>query len=338
MWNPDTYLEQLYEEALNGHQQNMKSKDLEARKEFLKIKLMEALGSMPIPNENYASLLLERTECDGYIRERIELSATEGLSFPVYLLIPKKRIGKLPAVLAVHGHGYGSKEVVGLLSDGTPDEGIPSGHKHFAVQLVQRGMVVIAPEVLGFGERMRTEDQESHLKKSSCDSLAKQFMIYGKTLTGMRVSEMITVLNYLKKREEVDADKMGIMGFSGGAMIAFITSILDEMVKATVLCGYTNTFKGSILDRSHCIDNYIPGILSYAELPELIGLIAPRALFIESGEDDPLFPAASFREAESILQRTYEAEAALSNFDSDLFPGKHEVSGRKSYEWLKHAL
>ena len=84
--------------------------------------------------------------------------------------------------------------------------------------------------------------------------------------------------------------KIGCMGISGGGLVAAFTSILDERIKATVISGYTSTFKGSIMDRRHCLDNYIPGILEYTEMPDLIGLIAPRALFIEAGTADHLFP------------------------------------------------
>ena len=48
-----------------------------------------------------------------YYRLRVEISTISQLRMPVYLLIPKNRGDKkLPAVLAIHGHGYGSKEAL----------------------------------------------------------------------------------------------------------------------------------------------------------------------------------------------------------------------------------
>ncbi len=51
-----------------------------------------------------------------------------------------------------------------------------------------------------------------------------------------------------------------------------------------------NTFKDSVMAMPHCIDNFVPGLLDIAELPDILGLIAPRPLLIESGTKDPIFP------------------------------------------------
>ena len=75
-----------------------------------------------------------------------------------------------------------------------------------------------------------------------------------------------------------------------------------------------------------------------AEQPELIGLIAPRHLFVESGENDPIFPVENVREAIAELKEIYNGMNALDCFQSDLFPGSHEISGRKSFDWLAECL
>lgn len=135
---------------------------------------------------------------------------------------------------------------------------------------------------------------EDGLAPSSCYKMSTQLLMLGKTLTGLRVMESRLVLDYLASRPEVDAERLGIMGFSGGGLISSITAALDERLKAVVLTGFTSTFKESIIAVDHCICNHIPDILLYAELPEWIGLIAPRALFLESGEHDPIFPKQGF--------------------------------------------
>ncbi|MBW7457721.1 dienelactone hydrolase, partial [Paenibacillus sepulcri] len=121
-------------------------------KERLIRSLQESLGEF----ERAASLnpvLLEEADCGGYIRQRVELTVVPGLSFGAYVLVPKGSSGKLPGVIALHGHGYGSRQICGLNEDGTADSGPPDGYHHFAVQLAGKGMIVIAPDVIGFGER-----------------------------------------------------------------------------------------------------------------------------------------------------------------------------------------
>ena len=46
-----------------------------------------------------------------------------------------------------------------------------------------------------------------------------------------------------------------------------------------MISGYLNTFRDCIMSVSHCIDNYVPGILNWAEMYDVAGLIAPRRCF-----------------------------------------------------------
>jgi dienelactone hydrolase len=338
MWNGDAWLERQYEEALSQHRSKAESELANERRPMLKTALREAIGSFEA-NPSVVPKLLESVQCDGYRRERVELSATPGLAFAAYVLIPDHAEGPLPGVLALHGHGYGSREIVGLLPDGSPDDAVPGIHQHFALQLVKRGMAVIAPDVIGFGERRLQADLiEDPQAGSSCYRLSTQLMMLGKTLTGLRVTEALKAFHYLASRPEVDAERIGAMGFSGGGLIAYVAAVMEARIKATVLTGFANTFKDSIFAVHHCIDNYTPGLLQYAELPELIGLIAPRPLFLESGERDPIFPVAGFRKAADAIKEIYESVDADESFDTDIFPGAHEISGRRSYDWLREAL
>ena len=54
-----------------------------------------------------------------YIRKKVIIRTTPWSLMPVYVLIPKKPRRPLPCILALHGHGYGVKDAVGLWEDGT---------------------------------------------------------------------------------------------------------------------------------------------------------------------------------------------------------------------------
>ncbi|XEC93281.1 dienelactone hydrolase family protein [Paenibacillus tarimensis] len=338
MWQGDLFLQQLYDETAKirkAERADMKSEEQTNR---LKCSLRKSLGQFT-PAGNIAPVRLERVVCDGYIRERVELSVVSGLSFGAYVLIPEGASGKLPAVVAVHGHGYGSRQICGMKPDGTPDTEGSDIYRHFAVQLVKKGMIVIAPDVIGFGERrMQSDLAENPNAPSSCYRMSTQLLLLGKTLTGLRVAEMLGTVDYFSARDDVDPQRIGIVGFSGGSLIAYVSSVLDERIRASVLIGFPNTFKDSIMAVHHCVCNYTPGILMKAELPELMGLVAPRPLFLESGESDPIFPAAGFMQAVRELEPIYERHGATNRLSFDLFPGVHEVSGRKSFDWLHQQL
>lgn len=338
MWNGDAFLDALYEQTRKQRETRARQETPTQRKANLKQSLRESLGEFELIDA-FQPIPLERVECEGYVRERVELSVVSGLTFGAYILIPAKASGKLPGVIAVHGHGYGSRQICGMHKDGSEDTGEPDIYRHFAVQLVNKGFVVIAPDVIGFGERrMQADLNEDPDCPSSCYRMSTQLLMLGKTLTGLRVAEMLGTVDYFSQRPEVDSAKIGIAGFSGGSLISYVAATLDERIRATLLIGFPNTFKDSIMTVDHCVCNYTPGILTQAELPEWMGLIAPRPLFLESGDEDPIFPARGFDTAVQQLRQIYKHEGAEHLLGVDLFHGKHEISGRHSFDWLKSVL
>ncbi|PAK54426.1 dienelactone hydrolase family protein [Paenibacillus sp. 7541] len=341
MWAADSYLENLYHASWRRIQLKADSSDVAMRKEDLKQKLQRLLGDFEtVADGEHQPRMLERVQCEGYIRERVELSAVPGLSFGAYVLIPEGGRRPLPAVVAIHGHGYGSREIVGLQADGSPSDPDKTGiHGQFAVELVKRGVMVIAPDIAGFGERRLASDlaKDPHAP-NSCYSMATQLLMYGKTLTGLRVAEIRRAVEYTVSRTDADERRIGMMGFSGGGLLAYTCAVLEERIRAVVVAGYTNTFKDSIMAVRHCLCNFTPQMLQYAELPEWIGLLSPRPLFLESGADDPIFPQAGFEEAARQLRDIYKRGGAEHALHTDLFPGRHEISGRRSFDWLCQTL
>lgn len=341
MWKPDAFIQQLYENADESRTlgfQRVGSQDWKAWRNALRSQFKQSLGGLQEMDDELRPRLLERVECEEYTREKIEITTAAALRMPMYLLLPKGRPGKLPVVVACHGHGYGHLAALGLLPDGQEIGDAFSDHKKFAISLVQRGFAVLVPELLGFGERKLENEVIVNSHSNSCFSIGVFLLMMGKTMAGMRIQETMKAIDYACSREEIDPDRVGIMGLSGGGLVTAFTSALDERVQATVVCCYTNTFRDSILSSRHCIDNYIPGILRYAEMPDLIGLIAPRPLFIEAGKDDPLFPVHGTEKAIATLQAVYSAAGAEQALDSHIFPGVHEVWGERAYPWLENQL
>jgi len=333
MTNLNEYLDRLYLDTDQAYAFR-EGADLKAWRSSLRGRFIEALGGFPGQKADLVPAVLERVEFDHYVREKVEITTYEHLRMPMYVLTPKGNPGPLPAVIVCHGHGYGAKEILGLAPDGTPLEKDFGIYKRFAMEFVERGYLVIAPELLGFGERRLEEDKEKPPKESSCTRLATSLLMMGKTLGGYRVYETIRAIDYLMTRDDADPGRIGCTGISGGGLVSAFTSALDERIGAAVVSGYTNTFEDSIMSIRHCIDNYIPGILELAEMPDLIGLIAPRPLLIEAGRNDRIFPVKGVEKAYAKLVRIYEAVNAKANLDLDLFEGGHEIGGAKQFDWF----
>ncbi|MDF2938367.1 MAG: hypothetical protein K0Q90_3740, partial [Paenibacillaceae bacterium] len=305
-WTTDSFLKKLYADTDSRRQENRQKSGTPEYREWLRGRLMAALGSFPESGYPLRAQVVERTEYSEFVLERVAYTTMESVHVPVLVLVPKTGQGPWPAVLACHGHGNGQWDAAGLDGQGRELKE-PGIHNRFAVQLVRKGMLVVIPEIMGFGVRRMAEELKANPNYSSCGTLASQLLMYGRTLAGMRVYEAMRALDYMAARPDADSARMGMFGFSGGGLITAFTAGLDERVKAAVLCGWTNTFQGSTLAMHHCIDNYLPGLLLDAEQPELAGLMAPRALFVEAGEHDVIFPVEHTRRAIAYLENHYSA-------------------------------
>ncbi len=328
MLHPDRFLHNL----LQKYEENTTYLITPEQKESITLALKQSLGffEQPISKVDLDVIVREREQWRDVFLEQIEFTTIDGLRMSSFVIVPKswqEEKKALPGILLWHGHGSGSRSMLGKDSDS------------LALQLSRKNMVVVIPEIIGFGERLLQHDLENDPgSQNSCYSLAVALLTMGKTLAGLRTIEAIRAVDYLLTRPEVDPDRIGTMGFSGGGTVATLLAALDERIQACVVASYANTFRGSILSHCHCVCNYIPGILRYAEMPALLGLIAPRHLFVESGRADPIFPIDTAMVCIQSLQETYRLADATDRFSFDVFEGGHTVHGDRSINWLADRL
>lgn len=299
-------------------------------------KLAELIGLNFFKSSELLPKKLEERNYRGYVREKIVIRSDPYTLMPAYVLVPEEREGRLPAVIAMHGHGYGKEELIGVWEDGSDRVNpVSRGYqKDFALELMKRGLIVTVPDQSGFGERRVKEDIARGSEQSSCKQLSIWALMMGTTTMGRRVWDAMRMIDYLLTRVDVDSHKIGMMGISGGGLTTLFTSALDDRIKVTVVSGYLNTFRDSILSVDHCIDNYVPGILRYCEMYDVAALIAPRPLLIESGSKDTLFPMKATMYAYEQVRKAYALLNAEDRIEADFFEGRHEISGRKSYDFL----
>lgn len=291
-----------------------------------------------MPNAQYSFWLIENVDCGDYFREKIIIQTTEMTHMPVYLLIPKFGPKPYPTVLAFHGHGYGVKDIVGLWEDGSVRKEPDGYHKDFAISLCRKGFAVAAPEISCFGER---QTDFSYLDRilgqpvpSTCTNTTFLAFYLGGTTVGLRVFDAMRLVDYLESRSDFDTSALGAMGISGGGMLTFFASCLDTRIKACVVSGYFSTFAASILAMDHCPCNYIPGLNEFGEMYDLIGLIAPRPVLIEAATKDPIFPIQAVRNSVLTAKKVYKILGNEKGIETDYFEGRHEISGRKAYDFL----
>jgi dienelactone hydrolase len=304
----------------------------------VRARLVDRLGGFPATRVPLRAEVLETQDMGAYTREKVVFQTRERLSAVGYLLLPKERPRPLPAILALPGHGRGLADVVGIANDGT-QQSDRGGYAHqYAVQCVERGYATLAIEQLGFGARRDAAAQRSGPTADSCRPAATSALLFGQTMAGWRTWDAMGAIDYLASRPEVDARRLATLGCSGGGTISLLTAALDPRVKVGVVSAYFNTFRDSIVQISHCPDNYVPGLLRDVELYDIAGLVAPRALFVESGENDRIFPVAGFRTAVEKARTMFDVLGAKESFGAEVHGGAHEFHGTGAFEYLARAL
>src|SRR5947199_4179125 len=113
---------------------------------------------------------------------------------------------------------------------------------------------------------------------------------------------------------------------------------VDVRMQASLVSSYLNTCRDCVMSVSHCIDNYVPGILNWAEMYDVAGLIAPRPLFAESGERDDIFPIAASRASFARVKKVYEVFGAGEKTAQETFDDAHSFYGKKGLPFLKRHL
>lgn len=301
-------------------------------------KLTELVGSFPSTRVALQARILEKKKFNGYTREKIIFQSRENLSVFGYLLQPEDASNPVPAIVCLPGHGRGCDDIVGIAENGQQRENKSGYARDFALQAVEHGYAALAIEQLAFGCRRDDAARKKGAGQSSCQPAAGAALLFGQTMIGWRVWDVMRAIDYLGTRSEIDSSRIATMGISGGGTISLFSAALDERIKVGVVSGYFNTFRDSILSLSHCIDNYVPGILNYIEMYDIAGLVAPRGLFVESGMRDPIFPIHGSRAAIKKAQAIYSAFGAPNKIGHEVFDDEHVFYGKGAFEFLKRML
>jgi dienelactone hydrolase len=273
-------------------------------------------------------------ELEGYTRRHIEIRTEPDDWIPAYLLVPKKLAQpRVPTMLCLHQTvAQGKEEPCGIKGD--PELAI-------AVELVQRGYVCIAPDVIGFGERIEKGTQPYH------NNIAFFRKHPGWSCMGKMVWDVSRVIDYLETLPFVDTRRIGSIGHSHGAYGTLFAAAFEPRISVAIAsCGFTTIRSDPHPERWSHLTPLIPQLGFYlpdvAAVPfdwqDICALIAPRPLFVWYATKDAIFPETSNLDALfKDVKGVYELYGAGDRLAWQAFDGPHKITaaGRKAaYEWL----
>jgi dienelactone hydrolase len=312
--------------------------EAEAWQKTLRAKLTELMGGFPAQRAALQAFTIETRTFPGYRREKFVFNSRPGMSVLGYVLMPDNAPQPVRTMICVPGHGRGVDDIVGIDERGR-ERTDKSGYQHdFAIQAVEAGMAAVAIEPLGFGCRRDPINARRSLSAYACEPTAGSALLVGQTMIGWRVWDVMRTIDYITERKELDSGRIGCMGISGGGMVTLFATALEPRIKVAMVSGYLNTFRDSIGSVSHCIDNYVPDISNWAEMHDIGGLIAPRPLFVESGEKDTIFPIRASVESFKMVKASYDVFGAAERVEHEVFPEEHSFWGKRGIPFLARHL
>jgi dienelactone hydrolase len=287
-------------------------------------RLSRALG--PTPSRVPLDVeVLDSEDAGRYRRDRIVFDSEATMSVPAYLLVPHDRVHAAPgpAVLAVHGHGPGKDAVCGIAGD---DEA-------YAHALAELGYVVLAPDLRCFGERADWMPED----KYQCDWNLVCATLAGEVPLGQNVWDLRCALDVLGAHPLVDPDRIGAVGFSYGATTTLFLAATDTRVRAAAISGYLSSWHAAhTVPWNMCGSQVLHGLLGEFEHADVAALVAPRALLVESGAEDVIFPIDAATATVARLQRVWARTG--DEVWHHVFAGEHQWNGARLAEFLEEKL
>jgi cephalosporin-C deacetylase-like acetyl esterase len=260
---------------------------LEQRNRFVRAKFVEMLHGYPerTPLHPVVARVAHR---DGYRVENVMFESRPNFFVTGNLYVPTSGPGPFPAIISPCGH-YN-------LARMQPD------YQFVYLNLVKAGFVVLAYDPIGQGERRHYWNPETGETEASLGPVYEHSMpgqlllLLGENLTAYMVWDGMRAIDYLLTRPEVNQEKIGCAGHSGGGTLTLFISTLDVRVRCTVVNEGGTSHRwpislvpGAPIGPADVEQNLFPSALYGIDRCDLHVAIAPRPLLILVEEFTPAF-------------------------------------------------
>ena len=297
----------------------------EQRKTEVRDKILRLIGGLPEYRGPLNARVMKTTTREGFSIEHVLFESLPGYFVTANLYRPDGD-GKHPAILMSMGHWESGKAAGQLLSS----------------NLARKGFVVLAYDPVGQGERQQAYDPrvgrsliggptEQHFSNGAAA------ILLGQAVSRYFIHDGMRAIDYLVGRFDVDGERIGAAGCSGGGTQTTYIAALDPRVKVAAVACYMNSFRtlfsGSIGDSEQSVPGFLASGLDQTDYVELF---APKPWLITSTEGDFFTPPGA-RQVFEEAQRFYELYDAADHVKWVVGPGGHgtpKVVREAIYEWM----
>ncbi len=304
----------------------------QARRSKLRGQLLDMLGLDPLPERTELKpTVTARTEHGEFVVERLHFQSRPGLYVTGNLYLPKQPTEggqKWPVVLYLCGHG------------GVKKDGVSYGNKvHYQRHgswFARHGLACLTIDSLQLGEieAIHHGTYRYHMW---------WWLNRGYTPAGVEAWNCVRALDYLQSRDDVDAERIGVTGRSGGGAYSWWIAAIDDRVKAAVPVAGITDLQNHVVDgcvEGHCDCMYFVNTYRW-DYPLVAALVAPRPLLISNSDRDSIFPLEGVIRTHAKVRQVYELYGAADQLALQITAGPHQDTQElrvHAFRWLNHHL
>jgi cephalosporin-C deacetylase-like acetyl esterase len=279
--------------------------DWQKRQEKIRETLLRLVGPFPqkTPLNAKTRATLQR---DGFRIEKVVYESRPQFYVTAILVLPDGLTEPRPAIIYCSGH--------------TPDGFRAKAYQHVIFNLARKGFVVLAFDPVGQGERLEYFDPETGESRIGGPTLehsypGAQCFLVGSSQARHMLWDGIRSVDYLLTRKEVDPQRIGITGRSGGGTQSAYIAAFDDRILATAPECYLTSFEKLLesIGLQDAEQNFFHGIANGIDHADLLEVRAPKpALLIATTRD--FFNIQGARKTSAEVRRIYEAFGAPENY------------------------
>lgn len=306
--------------------------DITARQRYIRERFLKAIGGLPerTPLNPRVVGTLKR---DGYRIEKIIFESLPKFYVTANLYVPETGRGPFPAILMPLGHEDGGKA--------------HDAWQRVAITLVKNGFVLLLFEPVSQGERVQLYDAdfgESKVRWSTSEHTfaGTQCLLLGHSFARHTIWDAMRALDYLVSRPEVDAQRIGITGNSGGGTMTAYLSALEDRIKVAAPSCYLTNWRSLLetIGPQDAEQNLPPWLADGLDQPDFVLAFAPKPMLMLSAIRD-FFPIAGARQTFREGKRIYGLLGADEKFQMVEADDGHGYSLPRrlaAYRWLNRWL
>lgn len=280
--------------------------DWQKRQAEVKETLREIIGTFPhkTPLNAHITRTIIR---DDYRVENIIYESVPGYFVTSSLFLPAVTSpGNTPAVIYCSGH--------------TREAYRDSTYQHVILNMVRKGFIVFAFDPVGQGERLEYSDLKSGVPvfddpTKEHSYAGAQVFLTGRSYARYMIWDGIRAVDYLLTRGEVDPERIGITGRSGGGTQSAYIAALDDRIHASAPECYITSFARLLqsIGPQDAEQVLYHGISSGIDHGDLLSVRAPKPQLLISTTND-YFSIQGARESAGEVHRIYQAYNRPNDF------------------------